>query len=543
MSLNQTFKDLNRLRQIVDVLFKHEMSFLIEKLKLKPQLHITKRIRLKKEQPESLQHHLMLAMQELSGAFIKLGQLLSLRADLIPKEYAKEFSKLQDQVEPFPYEQVKQIIESEFNKNIHTVFIRFEKKPIAAASVGQVHKAILKDGKKVAVKIQRPDIEKVFKTDIDLLYHLADLVEKHYPELKQYNIKQIVEEFKEYTNKELNYLIEARNIETFHKNFLNHKYIKIPKPYLNYTTKRVLTLEYIDGKKVSETKINKKRVVKIISDCFLKQVLEYGIFHADPHPGNIFILKDKKIALLDFGIVGKIDDNLRNKIEKLFISLVQADKETLALSFIELGIVNKEINIEQLKEDMSSHLSPYYNLPLNQIDVSSAFYDLITLSKKYNMKLPQNFVLLIKAIATTEGFCKELDPNYNFVISSKPYVNKIISKRTSPDYLISTLKNNIINFKDLIQNFPNDFKRLIKSKEKVKVDIDDEDIKRLTVPVNLALNKLSIGIIIAGLIIAASLIISTKLQPLVLNIPILSLILYLIALILALRLLKNKEVK
>lgn len=543
MSLKQTFKDLNRLRQIVEILFKHELSFLVEKLKLKTHLPISKRIRLRKESPSSVQKHLRLAMQELSGAFIKLGQLLSLRADLIPKEYANEFSKLQDQVEPFPYEQAKQIIEAEFKANIHSVFLKFEKKPIAAASVGQVHKAILKNGNKVAVKVQRPNIEEVFKTDIDLLYHLADLVEKHYPELKQYNLKQIVNEFEDYTKKELNYLTEARNIEIFYKNFHNDKHIKIPKPYLQFTTKKVLTMEYIDGKKVSDTKINKKQVVKIISDCFLKQVLDYGFFHADPHPGNIFILKDKKIALLDFGIIGKLDDSLRNKIEKLFVSLVQADKENLASSFIDLGMVDSNIDIEQLKEDMSSHLGPYYNLSINQIDVSSALYDILTLSKKYNMKLPSNFVLLIKAIATTEGFCKELDPDYNFVKSSKPHVNKIISKKTDPKYLMSALKTNILNFKDLFQNFPKDFKRLIKSKEKVKVDIEDEDIKRLTSPINLALNKLSIGIIVAGLIIAASLLVTTKLQPLVLNIPLLSLILYLIALILILKLLKRGEVK
>jgi len=542
MSLTQTFKDLGRLRQIVNVLFKHELSFLIHNLKLKTHLPISKRIRLKKEAPNTLQKQLRLAMQELSGAFVKLGQLLSLRADLIPKEFAHEFSKLQDKVEPFPFEQVRKTIESEFNKPLYEIFLKFEKKPIAAASVGQVHKAILKNGKKVAVKIQRPNIKEVFKTDIDLLYHLAELAEKHYLELEQYDVKQIIKEFEDYTEKELNYLIEGRNVETFYRNFLNNKHIKIPKPYLDYTTRKVLTLEYIDGKKVSETKINKKKIVKIISDCFLKQVLKHGFFHADPHPGNIFILKDGKIALLDFGIVGKIDSSLRNKIEKLFVSLVQADKETLASSFMELGIV-KDVNIEQLKEDMNTHLGPYYNLPLNQIDISSAFYDLITLSRKYNMKLPKNFVLLIKAIATTEGFCKELDPNYNFVKSSKLYIKKIIFKKTDPEYILSSIKSNLITFKDLIQSFPKDFKRFIASKEKVKVDIDDEDIRRLTLPVNLALNRLSLGVITAGLLIAASLIIPTKLQPLILNIPLLSLFLYLLALILTLKLLKRGDIK
>src|SRR3989344_8845419 len=475
MSLVTTIKEVSRLRQIAVVLAEQELFFIVDRLKLRNHLPLAYQPKYLKNKSE-LPRRLRLAMENLSGAFIKLGQLLSLRPDLIPKEYADEFSKLQDQVPLFSYDIVKSTIESEFNKSIHEIFIRFEKQPIAAASVGQVHKAILKSGEKVAVKVQRPKIEDTFKTDIDILYHLAPIIEEHYPNLKQYNLKQIIKEFEDYTKNELNYLAEAKNVEIFYKNFINHDKKKIPNIYWDYTTKKVLTLEFIDGQEISKVKLGqkeKKQIVKLVADCFLKQVLEYGVFHADPHPGNIFITKNNKLALLDFGIVGKISPDLRKKIENLFIGLIQGDRILISDSFISLNIVQEDINIEEFREDLSQHLGNYYNTSLSKIDISSLLYDLLTLAKKYNMKFPSSFVLLIKAIATTEGFGKDLDPDFNFVVTCKPYVNKILKKKISSDYIFDTLKENLLTFKDLIIDFPSNLKTLISRREKVKVDIDD----------------------------------------------------------------------
>ncbi|MBU2634113.1 MAG: AarF/ABC1/UbiB kinase family protein [Nanoarchaeota archaeon] len=542
MSITQTFKDINRLRQIANVLFKHELGYIVEKLDLKHQLPFSKRVKLRKiSPPSSLPKHLRLSMEELSGPFIKLGQLLSLRPDLISKEYAKEFEKLQDQVPSFEYNIVKSTIESEFNKSIHDIFLKFEKQPIAAASVGQVHKAILKSGKKVAVKVQRPNIQELFKTDIDILYKLTPIIEKHYPDLKQYNLKQIIKEFEDYTQNELNYLTEAKNVEIFYKNFLYDPKIKIPLPYKDYTTKKILTLEFIDGKEISKVKLNKKekkQVVKTVANCFLTQVLEYGVFHADPHPGNIFISKNK-LVLLDFGIVGKISQDLRKKIENLFIALVQGDRVLISDSFINLNIVKQDINLEEFREDLSSHLGNYYNVSISKINISTLMYDLLTLAKKYNMKFPPNFVLLIKAIATTEGFGRDLDPDFNFVQTSRPYVNKILNKKTSSEYIFNSLKENILNFKDLITDLPLSIKSFISKKDKIKVDIEDSDIQRFSFYLNKSFNRVAMGIIIAGLVIAAALIIPSKTEPLIFNMPLISLICFIIAFLLFLSLLKS----
>jgi len=546
MSILQTFKDIGRLRQIIYVLFKHQLGYLIHRLNLRHHLNLKDRMELRKQDklPDSIPVHLRLAMEELSGTFIKLGQLLSLRPDLIPKEYADEFSKLQDSVPSFPFSIVKETIESEFKRPLNSIFLEFQEQPIAAASVGQVHKAKLKNGTIVAVKVQRPRIEEIFKTDIDILYKLTNLIEQNYPELKKYNLRQIVKEFEEYTKNELNYLVEARSIGIFYKKFENDKKIKIPRPYFEYSTKKVLTMEFIHGVEISKAGLilkEKKQAVKLVVDCFLKQVLDYGIFHADPHPGNIFITRDKKLALIDFGIVGKISDDLRKKIENLFIALVQGNRVLIADFLIALNIVDEDINIEEFRDDLSLHLEKYYDTSLSQVDMSSLLYDLLALGKKYNMRFPSNFVLLIKAIATTEGFGKELDPDFNFVQACKPYVDKIIDNKTSPEYIVNSLKENMLNFKDLLTDLPSNLKTFLSRKEKVRVDVDDSDIKRFTYYINKSLNRLAIGIIIAGLIIGSGLIIQSEIKPIVFNIPLLALICLIMALFLFIALIRSIE--
>src|SRR3989344_1560988 len=308
MSIVTTIKEVSRLRQIAVVLAEQELFFLVDRLKLKRHLPLNHQPRYLQNKSD-LPRRLRLAMENLSGAFIKLGQLLSLRADLIPKEYAQEFSRLQDEVKPFKFEKVKEVIEKEFQKSLSEIFIKFDPNPIAAASVGQVHKAMLNNGKIVAVKVQRPGIEKIFEVDIALLYHLAVLLEKHYPELKDYNLVDIVKEFEEYTKNELDYICEARNIDVFHSNFKDDP-IKIPKVYWEYTTRRVLTMEFINGVKITQVKSNRRMYVRQIVESYLKQTMEYGIFHADPHPGNIFVMENQRLALLDFGIVGHISGEL-----------------------------------------------------------------------------------------------------------------------------------------------------------------------------------------------------------------------------------------
>ena len=546
MSLASTIKEVSRLRQIATTLAQQELFILIDKLKLKKLLPLNQKEKYLQNKSD-IPRRLRLAMEDLSGAFVKLGQLLSLRADLIPKEYAHEFSKLQDEIKPVKFEKIKELIEKEFGKPLHEVFLKIDPNPIAAASVGQVHKAMLNDGKIVAVKIQRPNVDKTFETDIELLYHLAILLEKYYPELKDYNFMEIVKEFEEYTKNELDYMVEARNINIFYNNFKNDP-IEIPKVYWSYTTKKVLTMEFIKGVKITEATKNKKFFVKQIVESYLKQTMEYGTFHADPHPGNIFVMPNQKLALLDFGIIGHISKELRDNFESIFISLIKGDRELLAESLIDLQIVEEEINIEQFKEDLSLHLGKYYNASLDKIDISSAMYDMLTIARKYKMKFPTNFVLLIKATATVEGFGKEMDPKFNFVETCKPYVEALEKKKKSSSYIFGMFKKNMWKFRKDFINFPDEIKKILK-RGKVKIDIEDSDIRKFTFYLDNAINRMAAGIIIAGLLIAAALIVQAGLRPLIFDIPLFSIIFLIIALIMGFNLIesilseKRREIK
>ena len=300
IDIKHAYRDAHRLKQIVSVLFKSGLGYYIYQLKLGGHLFWHQRIEQKK--PEDLPNKIRMAMDELGGAFIKLGQLLSLRSDLIPKEYCDEFAKLQDNASSFSFDDAKGIIETELKHKIDEVFSHFEKEPIASASIGQVHKARLLNGTRVVIKVQRPEIKELMDADIDLLYHLADLLQNHVEELKNYNLKDIVDEFKRYTLNELDYLKEGKNIDRFFKNFFNSETVKIPKVHWDFTTKKVLVMSYIDGIPIDDKEglrdwnCDEKIISENLANCFLKQVFEDGFFHADPHPANIFVLPGNKIA-------------------------------------------------------------------------------------------------------------------------------------------------------------------------------------------------------------------------------------------------------
>ncbi|MBL7100642.1 MAG: AarF/ABC1/UbiB kinase family protein [Nanoarchaeota archaeon] len=534
MGLAQTYKDFKRLKQIANILFKQEMGYFVGKLKLKSHLSFNKRLQAKKflKPKDSMPKRLRCSMEELGGSFVKLGQLLSLRPDLIPKEYVDEFSKLQDSVKPFPFEKVKEIIESEFKKPINKVFSHFDKKPIASASVGQVHKAILKDGKRVAVKVQRPKIRELFETDIDLMYHLAHLIEKHIPESKNFNPTGIVGEFEKYTKKEMDYVLEGKNIYRYKDVIKNEKHIIVPEVYWDYTTSKVLTMEFIDGIKISSVKDFKKLKVRksylsnIIVRAFIKGVLYHRFFHADPHPGNILIMKNKNIALLDFGITGHLSPELAEKIGNLFFRMLKADTEGIIESFIDIGSMSEDVDKEQFKEDVRLIWGKYYDTTLGEVDMTRFFKDTLNLGRNYKMKFPVEYILLMKAMITTEGVIQKIDSSFNFVKVGKPIFHQYVKERKSPEYLFKTSKNTLLEFKKLLVRLPTDARKILTKieKEEKEFDINDKDMKKFTYEIERSTNVLTSVIILATLVVASVLLIVAKVPPIVWGLPLYAII-------------------
>lgn len=532
MSILQTFKDIRRLRQITNVLFKHGMGYFIEQVQLKPYLHIHKRVLVEKfEKPEAIPVRLRKAMEELEGSFVKLGQTLSIRPDLIPEEYCEEFAKLQDNVKPIPFDTVKQIIVEEFKKPLADIFQSIEPAPVAAASVGQVHMAVLKSGEVVAVKVQRPNIKRVFKTDIDLLYHLAGLAEKYIPEIRNYNPSGIVRQFEGYTNDELDYMVEAQNIDVFHKQFENNPNVKIPKVYWDYTTSRVLTMEYIKGAKLKDLKTKfdfssrlsiKEKVIDNINNSIATQILEFGFFHADPHPGNILVLTKNRIAFLDFGIIGRISEEMRENMEDILIAMLQKDPHLLTDTLVDIGIIGDDVDVDSFEEDLLAHFAKYYEMTLERINPQTVFYDTFSIGRKYNIQFPVNFVLLAKSLATVYGVNRQYYADYNFVEGTRSVVEKILRRRSSPAYIANAVKKNVYDLKRAFKRIPTNARgvlNLIKKGAHVKIEVDNRDIKRFTRELDRSSNRLTFGIIIASLVVATFLSISTNLEPFFWGIP------------------------
>jgi len=515
MDLKHAYKDAKRLKQITGVMFKTGLGYYLENLKLNHHLFIHQRTNTD-QIPEDLPRKLRMAMDELGGTFVKLGQLLSLRPDLIPDEYCKEFSKLQDDVTPVKYEVIRETVENELKHSISEIFSYFDKEPIASASIGQVHKARLLNGTRVVVKIQRPNIKQLMEEDIDLLYHLSGIAQHQIPSFEKYNPKALVDEFKRYTEEELDYLKEGRNIDKFYHNFKDYDKMKVPKVFWDFTTNKVLTMGYIDGIPIDDKEgfkdwgCNEKELSNNLADVFLKQVFEFGFFHADPHPANLFVLPGNKIALLDYGICGTLKEKDRESLIDMLIYLVHRDINGVVEKFLSLGVL--EDKNDQLAEELSSLVEEYAEANLEQIDAVKLFTQMIEVAKKYEFRLPADFVLLVKAIVTIEGVGQSLDKGFNLGDKLHEYTDTLISKKLRPSHIAKAIVSDINEFKDNVTSIPRQINEILIKlrKGELGVHFERKDLVQLEREIDKSSNRVSMGIIIAALVVASALVLQVN---------------------------------
>ena len=532
-------RDLRRFNQILLALFEEGFDLVLTRIGLKHHIPIANMVksRLKKKDDLKPEVRLRRTLEKLGPTFIKFGQVLSVRPDLVPKEYSKELEKLQDSVPPFPYNEVKAIIEKEFGKSMEHLFLHFEKKPIASASISQVHKAMLKTGEKVAVKVQRPNVKKIMETDIEIMYYIANLLEKNVERIRRFNPVRIVNEFREWTEKELDFRLEARNAKRFYENFKGSKTVHIPKIYDDLTTEKVLTLEFIDGIELHDIKEIKKRKLdfnKIIAngfDSILTQVFVHGIFHADPHPGNIIIMKNNSIAFVDFGIVGYFDEKLKSKCVDLLYGIIEQDEELVMDTLLSMGMEGDGIDCEQLKTEIGMLIQPLQHSSIKEAKVSKVLEEVLDIALKHKLKVPAPFVLFGKTIITLEGVALEYDPDFKLVETAKPFIEKIIAKRTSPFYIWKSFVHNISRYKKFADEFPEKAERALDKIQRgtIKVDIEDTDIKKLALEIDRSSNRVAYGLLIAALLITSAILVNINKDPTILGIPFLSFLSFLFA--------------
>ncbi|MCE5329459.1 AarF/ABC1/UbiB kinase family protein [bacterium] len=541
MNFKTKHNKLKRSEKIIDVFIKYGLDYFIDRSKLKL-LYRIKKIP-KGYEAISLPKRVRLSLEELGPTFIKFGQVLSTRPDFLPPVFIRELEKLQDEVPPFDSFQAKEIIEKELGEPVEKLFKEFEEIPVAAASLSQVHKAILPNNEIVAVKIQRPDIKEVIELDLEILKDMAGFINRRSENNWIYHPKLMVEEFKKAIQREIDFTNEAHNYEKFRINFKDIDYIKIPKIYWDMTTTKVLTMEFVGGVKINEITLpeyrdifNPKEVAKRGACIVLKQIFEDGFFHADPHPSNIFVLPPATIAMLDVGQVGYVDENIVKNGAKLLLAMMDKNLDEGMRCLRALGVLEKEFDENLLRQDFTELIDRYVGIPLKDIEIRKLVQDTIGVMVHHNLVLPSNLALMIKALSMAETTGRQLDPDFNVVTVGKPFITKIVGKRFSSDEL---LKRGNIFVKDsieFIEKLPQDLTDTLKKlrEGKLKVIFENKELEKLTREISRLTMFLSFSIVIASLIISSSL--NTKMDTglIIFGYPIQSIINYVIAFFLCL---------
>ncbi len=537
----RTYRHLNRYRQILGVLFKYGFEDLIARLNIEQYIEIGLQMISKKrrERVEKMgrSERVRMAFEELGSTYIKLGQALSTRPDLIPPELVRELSKLQDHVPPFSFEEVKTIIEEELNRPLQEVFAFFEEKPIASASIGQVHRAGLPDGEIVAVKVQRPGIKKTIEVDLEIMLHLATLMERHVEDVALHRPTKIVEEFARSIEKETDYTSEAANIERFARNFLDDSTLYVPRVYHEQSSARVLTMEFVDGIKVSETRrledsgLDMKTITTRGANLILKQVFEHGFFHADPHPGNIFVLPDNVICLLDFGMAGSVDLKTREDFVDMVDAVINRDEYRTTQVLLKSTTWDAEPDVRLLEKEVAEFMGKHLYKPLKDIKLGYLIQNLFGLVANHRLRIPPDIFLVMKALATVEGVALKLDPEFDMIAQSAPFVKKVKLARMYPDRIAADILKIAEELLHFGRQFPKDLLdvlRLIKQ-SKLSVKMKHQGMENMLATHDQISNRISFSIIIAALVVGSALIVISKTPPFVFGISLIGMVGFLAA--------------
>lgn len=533
--LSHTYKNIGRYRQILTVLFKYGYEGIINRLNLGRYIELGMRIisRGSDEQIEIFSNYerLRMAFEELGPTFVKMGQILSTRPDLIPIDLAQELAKLQDHVPPFLFSEVRRIIEDELQVPLEDVYSEFAEEPIAAASIAQVHRARLVSGEEVAVKVQRPGIRKMIAEDLAILYHLALLLERYIEELQLYRPTLIVEEFARTIRKEINFNVEASYAEKYARQFRGNPAIHVPRVFRHASTERLLTMEYIEGIKISditrleEEGYDRKLIASRGTDLILEQVFIHGFFHADPHPGNVFILPGNVICNLDFGMMGHLDERNKDLFSDIIIGYVRRDISLIADAVLEIVESSEETNRRLFERDLMTFMELHLYKPLKEIRIKDIMYDLVDIISRHQLRLPPDIFLMMKALSQMESIGLVLDPDFDMAQKARPFIKRVLQAKYQPKKIIKNLYDETETVLRYLTNLPGDLHELIAQlkRGKIRLAFEHRGLERTIYELNRASNRLAFSLIIAAIIIGSSLIINSDIGPQLFGYPMLGL--------------------
>ncbi|HET9372999.1 MAG TPA: AarF/ABC1/UbiB kinase family protein [Vicinamibacterales bacterium] len=503
---------LRRVRQVAAVLTRHGLADVGGALGFR-----SGRVLPRRRQADSTltrPARLRLAFEELGPTFVKFGQALSLRPDLVAPSLVAELAKLQDHAQPLPPGQAEAVLEAQFHRPVRALFSTFDAEPFAAGSMAQVHRATLPAGDVVAVKIRRPGIAALIDADLEILRQLAQFIDRHLPGFGVMDPVGLVDEFARTIRHEQDLTREARNIQRCAQNFAGDAAVHLPKVYGDLTTTAVLTLEFIDGLKVSElarrdvSPFVRQLVARRGADAMLRQYLEHGFFHADPHPGNIFVLPDHVIAFLDFGMVGRLDADLRDALARVIRAVAMRDADRLARLALEIAETRGDTDVRALRQDLAALIATYGDVAIGDLSLGGVLRDVVNAAAKHQLRLPSNLMLLIKSVVTIESVGRDLDPAFKMVEHARPMAERVWRAQHSPQVLAPRAIRATRRSIELLADLPRQADGLLRKARdgRLEVQFVHRNLDHFVREMDRSSNRLSFAVVIAAILIGSSLV-------------------------------------
>src|SRR5450631_353253 len=540
LRINRNIRSIRRYLNIVRVLSTFGFDQALEMLGLADVVVRSRRL-FRRSMPDiarlTAAERMRLALEELGPTFVKLGQILSTRPDVIPHAFVHEFEKLQDNVPSFPFAEVTAQLVRELGGPVESFFAEIDPLPLAAASIAQVHRARLISGEEVVIKVRRPGIVELVESDISALMSLARLAERHIPGSEIYDPVALVREFARTIRREMDFSREGHTIEKFRDNFVRTPWMFFPRVFWEQSARGVLTMAYVNGIKVTDQEridqpgMDRTLIARRGADAFLEMVLSHGFFHGDLHPGNVLILPDNVICLLDYGIVGRLDESLRTFLTDILYAIVNRDMDEVVSLLLFAGDISDSLDIRALKRDLSNFIDGYYEIPLKEVEVGRMLMEFIEIITLYSIRIQPDLMLLAKSLILVESMGRSLNPAFNMVEHLRPFIEKGLRRKYSPRTVSRDINKILFSYLSLARNLPRDLKELINriNRNKFKIDLEHRGLDKFTADFDRSVNRLSISLILAAMIVGSSIIMQTDKGPQLLGFPVLALTGYTVA--------------
>jgi ubiquinone biosynthesis protein len=509
----RTARSIGRLSQIAQVAARHGFGYVLGRNRLGSL--VARNGRADEERSVTDRgRRLRELLEELGPTFVKFGQLLSTRPDVVPPDIASELRRLQDEVAPVAFEEIRGVVEAELDLTLEQAFLSFEEMPVASASIGQVHRAVLPDGQQVAVKVQRPGAREQIESDLSLLYQAARLLRERVRALEFMDPQEVVGEFARSVRLELDYRHEARNAEVFRRNFASDPSVVIPRVVRSYTTARVLTLEYLEGTKVADLELGalpaeeRREIAYRMADAWMTMVFRHGFFHSDPHPANIFVLPSGALGLVDFGQAGKLTDEDMARATRLFVDAATENVDAIPRRLRELGVRYAPEREEELRAELRVLFDRYYGARLSDIDPLQVIREAFQLIYTLNLKLPSRFVMLDKAIATLASVTQEVYPDLNVFAVARPYARSLMADRYQPRLLVERARAEAVALASLARELPHQVSDVLDRVREgtLRVRIENPGVDEIDEHLDQASNRLSVALVVAGGLVGSAII-------------------------------------